>query len=53
MEAQMDWDEIELEDLVQESEDRLSERDALFLGLPADPGVRFMERDANALLLQA
>jgi hypothetical protein len=53
MEAPMDWNEIDLEFLEQEAEDRLSERDAMFLGLPADFGMRFLERDANAHMLQA
>jgi len=47
----MDMNEIDLEFMEQESEDRLTEREALFMGLPSD--LDRPESDANAVLLAA
>jgi hypothetical protein len=47
----MDLAEIDLEFMEQEPEDRLTQREALFMGLPSD--LDKPDMDANALLLQA
>ena len=46
----MDMNEIDLEFMEQESEDRLTDRDASFLGLSSDADRP--DADANALLLE-
>ena len=49
----MDSNEIDLEFMEQEAEERLTQREALFLGLPSDRDGGTLDRDANAFLLEA
>jgi hypothetical protein len=49
----MDLHEIDLEFMEQEAEERLTPREALFLGLPSDPDGPHVDADTNAVLLEA
>jgi hypothetical protein len=48
----MDLHEIDLEFMEQEAEERLTPREALFLGLPSDTDRPHVLADGNALLLK-
>lgn len=47
----VDLDEIDLEFMEQEAEERLTLREALLLGLPSDPERQHIASGENALLL--
>jgi hypothetical protein len=49
----MDRNEIDLEFMEQEPEERLTPREALLLGLPSDSEQFAPDGDANTFLLQA
>jgi hypothetical protein len=49
----MDLQEIDLEFMEQEAEERLTLREALLLGLPSDPGLPDVVSEGNALPLSA
>ena len=49
----MDLGEIDLEFMEQESEERLTQREALLLGLPSDLQLPDLDADASAVLLDA
>lgn len=49
----MGRNEIDLEFMEQEPEERLTPREALLLGLPSDRNGLALDGDANALLLAA
>jgi hypothetical protein len=48
----MDSNEIDLEFMEQEAEERLTEREALLLGLPSDRGGPALNWEVNAFLLE-
>jgi hypothetical protein len=49
----MDLHEIDLEFIEHEAEERLTAREAVFLGLRSDRDHPHIEGDANAVLLEA
>jgi len=48
----MDRNEIDLEFMEQEPEERLTQREALLLGLPSDRDGPSLDGDANSFLLE-
>jgi hypothetical protein len=49
----MDMNEIDLEFMEQEPQERLTHRDALFFGFPSDSDRLARDADANTSLLEA